>query len=49
MTLSSEFQFMGAPLQGFTEAPFRHYHSEIYGIQGHGHDLLHPFHSLGTG
>ncbi|WP_289732317.1 tRNA-dihydrouridine synthase family protein [uncultured Duncaniella sp.] len=43
MTLSSEFQFMGAPLQGFTEAPFRHYHSEIYGIQGHGLTYFTPF------
>lgn len=25
------FLLMSAPLQGFTEAPFRHFHSEIYG------------------
>ena len=25
------FRLMAAPLQGYTEAPFRHFHAEIYG------------------
>lgn len=28
------FLLMAAPLQGYTEAPFRHFHSEIYGGEG---------------
>lgn len=28
------FTLMAAPLQGYTEAPFRHFHSEIYGGAG---------------
>lgn len=28
------FMLMAAPLQGYTEAPFRHFHSEIYGGAG---------------
>ncbi len=31
------FRLMTAPLQGFTEAPFRHFHAEIYGS---GHDKV---------
>lgn len=31
MTTDRDFRLMAAPLQGFTESPFRHFHAEIYG------------------
>lgn len=43
MTLSSDFQLMAAPLQGFTEAPFRHFHYEIYGIEEYQLTYFTPF------
>lgn len=37
------FKLMAAPLQGFTEAPFRHFHAEIYGSHSDGITYYSPF------
>ncbi len=44
-----EFKLMAAPLQGYTEAPFRHFHAEIYGAESYGLTYFSPFLRLEKG
>ncbi len=41
--MDNRFSIYAAPLQGFTEAPFRHFHAAIYGCQGQADAYFSPF------
>ena len=49
MRNDSDFRLMAAPLQGFTESPFRHFHAEIYGTGAMNVTYFSPFLRLEKG